>query len=154
MVLKQLKPTKFLGPYNSTITKCLKKPYWISEEVTLTCLERDRLSNAFNIIQGKSHDFSTVTQSCCLKFCTVKTYSLKILASHVRNSCYKCSQLPLYLLLVLFVCFLQWSWFMLALTIRSRKKTNIFIMFSLPSLWWLLQRQLKAWKNHPQIPNS
>lgn len=103
-MLKQLIPTKFLGPYNSTITKCLKKTYWISAEVTLTCLERDRLSNAFNIIQGKSHDFSTVTQSCCLKFCTVKTYSLKILASHVHNSCYKCSQLPLYLLLVLFVC--------------------------------------------------
>lgn len=43
---------------------------------------------------------------------------------------------------------LHWGWFMLALTIRSRKKKKIFIIFSLSSLWWLLQRQMKAWKNH------
>lgn len=45
---------------------------------------------------------------------------------------------------------LQWNWFMLALTIRWRKKNKIFII-SLSSLWWLLVRQMKAWKNHPWI---
>lgn len=40
---------------------------------------------------------------------------------------------------------------LLALTIRRRKKNKIFIIFSLSSLWWLLVREMKAWKNHPWI---
>lgn len=70
------------------------------EEVTLTCLGKNKLSDACNSIQEKSW---ACLQRYLVLLHTVlyckKKYILNMLASGVHNSCYKCSQLLLCLLL-------------------------------------------------------